>query len=86
MHQLVKDGRIHPADRGEMRGQDPQAHLEEEMEVGKRTCIDLGIHGLHGELIRMVGRMKYPSSCGQNLLQHSRGGQPPAPSWPANWA
>nr|HPJ53785.1 ribonuclease Y [Flavobacteriales bacterium] len=72
MHQLVKDGRIHPARIEEIVGK-TRKHLEEEiMEVGKRTCIDLGIHGLHGELIRMVGRMKYRSSYGQNLLQHSR--------------
>ena len=72
MHQLVKDGRIHPARIEEIVGK-TRKHLEEEiMEVGKRTCIDLGIHGLNGELIRMVGRMKYRSSYGQNLLQHSR--------------
>ncbi|MCA9857995.1 MAG: DUF3552 domain-containing protein, partial [Dehalococcoidia bacterium] len=65
MHQLVKDGRIHPARIEEIVGK-TRKHLEEEiMEVGKRTCIDLGIHGLHGELIRMVGRMKYRSSYGQ---------------------
>lgn len=72
LHQLVKDGRIHPA-RIEEIVVKTKKHLEEEiMEVGKRTCIDLGIHGLHNELIRMVGRMKYRSSYGQNLLQHSR--------------
>ncbi|MBP6313082.1 MAG: ribonuclease Y [Flavobacteriales bacterium] len=72
LHQLVKDGRIHPARIEEIVSK-TKKHLEEEiMEVGKRTCIDLGIHGLHNELIRMVGRMKYRSSYGQNLLQHSR--------------
>lgn len=72
LHQLVKDGRIHPARIEEIVAK-TRKHLEEEiMEVGKRTCIDLGIHGLHNELIRMVGRMKYRSSYGQNLLQHSR--------------
>ena len=72
LHQLVKDGRIHPARIEEIVAK-TKKHLEEEiMEVGKRTCIDLGIHGLHAELIRMVGRMKYRSSYGQNLLQHSR--------------
>lgn len=72
LHQLVKDGRIHPARIEEVVAK-TKKHLEEEiMEVGKRTCIDLGIHGLHNELIRMVGRMKYRSSYGQNLLQHSR--------------
>jgi ribonuclease Y len=72
LHQLVKDGRIHPARIEEVVNK-TRKHLEEEiMEVGKRTCIDLGIHGLHNELIRMVGRMKYRSSYGQNLLQHSR--------------
>ena len=72
LHQLVKDGRIHPARIEEIVAK-TKKHLEEEiMEVGKRTCIDLGIHGLHSELIRMVGRMKYRSSYGQNLLQHSR--------------
>ncbi len=72
LHQLVKDGRIHPARIEEIVNK-TRKHLEEEiMEVGKRTCIDLGIHGLHNELIRMVGRMKYRSSYGQNLLQHSR--------------
>ncbi|MEZ4807048.1 MAG: ribonuclease Y [Flavobacteriales bacterium] len=72
LHQLVKDGRIHPARIEEIVAK-TKKHLEEEiMEVGKRTCIDLGIHGLHNELMRMVGRMKYRSSYGQNLLQHSR--------------
>jgi ribonucrease Y len=72
LHQLVTDGRIHPARIEEIVGR-TRKHLEEEIvEVGKRTCIDLGIHGLHPELIRMVGRMKYRSSYGQNLLQHSR--------------
>ncbi len=72
LHQLVKDGRIHPARIEEIVAK-TKKHLEEEIvEVGKRTCIDLGIHGLHAELIRMVGRMKYRSSYGQNLLQHSR--------------
>ncbi|MCB9169121.1 MAG: ribonuclease Y [Flavobacteriales bacterium] len=72
MHQLVKDGRIHPARIEEVVAK-TKRHLEEEIvETGKRTCIDLGIHGLHGELVRMVGRMKYRSSYGQNLLQHSR--------------
>ncbi|MCC6540641.1 MAG: ribonuclease Y [Flavobacteriales bacterium] len=72
LHQLVKDGRIHPARIEEIVAK-TKKHLEEEIiETGKRTCIDLGIHGLHGELIRMVGRMKYRSSYGQNLLQHSR--------------
>ena len=72
LHQLVKDGRIHPARIEEIVAK-TKKHLEEEiMEVGKRTCIDLGVHGLHNELIRMVGRMKYRSSYGQNLLMHSR--------------
>ncbi|MBK7754491.1 MAG: ribonuclease Y [Flavobacteriales bacterium] len=72
LHQLVKDGRIHPGRIEEIVAK-TKKHLEEEiMEVGKRTCIDMGIHGLHIELIRMVGRMKYRSSYGQNLLQHSR--------------
>ncbi len=72
LHQLVSDGRIHPA-RIEEVVEKVKGQLEEEiMEVGKRTCVDLGIHGLHSELTRMVGRMKYRSSYGQNLLQHSR--------------
>ena len=72
LHQLVTDGRIHPA-RIEEIVQKTQKQIEEEIvEVGKRTAIDLGIHGLHPELIRLVGKMKYRSSYGQNLLQHSR--------------
>ncbi|MCO6483697.1 MAG: ribonuclease Y [Flavobacteriales bacterium] len=72
LHQLVKDGRIHPGRIEEIVAK-TRKHLEEEiLEIGKRTCIDLGIHGLHTELIRMVGRMRYRSSYGQNLLQHSR--------------
>ena len=72
LHQLVTDGRIHPARIEEVVAK-VQKQLEDEiMETGKRTCIDLGIHGLHVELIRLIGRMKYRSSYGQNLLQHSR--------------
>lgn len=72
LHQLVTDGRIHPA-RIEEIVQKTQKQVEEEIvEVGKRTAIDLGIHGLHPELIRLIGKMKYRSSYGQNLLQHSR--------------
>ncbi|MBK8583110.1 MAG: ribonuclease Y [Flavobacteriales bacterium] len=72
LHQLVKDGRIHPGRIEEIVAK-TKKHLEDEiMEIGKRTCIDMGIHGLHNELMRMVGRMRYRSSYGQNLLQHSR--------------
>ncbi|MEM7163287.1 MAG: ribonuclease Y [Bacteroidota bacterium] len=72
MHQLVADGRIHPA-RIEEVVKKTRKNLEEEIaEIGKRTCIDLGIHGLHPQLTRMVGKMRYRSSYGQNLLQHSR--------------
>lgn len=72
LHQLVTDGRIHPARIEEVVAKTTKKIEEEIIETGKRTCIDLGIHGLHRELIRMVGRMKYRSSYGQNLLQHSR--------------
>lgn len=72
LHQLVVDGRIHPA-RIEEVVTKVQKQLEDEiLEIGKRTCIDLGIHGIHIELIKLIGRMKYRSSYGQNLLQHAR--------------
>lgn len=72
LHQLVTDGRIHPA-RIEEIVLKTQKQIEEEIvEIGKRTTIDLGIHGLHPELVRIIGKMKYRSSYGQNLLQHSR--------------
>jgi ribonuclease Y len=72
LHQLVTDGRIHPARIEEVVAKVSKNIEEEIVEVGKRTCIEMGIHGLHSELVRMVGRMKYRSSYGQNLLQHSR--------------
>ena len=72
LHQLVQDGRIHPARIEEVVNKVRKQVEDEIIETGKRTTIDLGIHGLHPELIRMIGRMKYRSSYGQNLLQHSR--------------
>ena len=72
LHQLVIDGRIHTASIKEIVNKVRKQVEEEIIETGKRTTIDLGIHGLHPELIRMVGKMKYRSSYGQNLLQHSR--------------
>ncbi|MBN1951524.1 MAG: ribonuclease Y [Bacteroidales bacterium] len=72
LHQLVTDGRIHPARIEEVVSKTRKQVEEEIIEVGKRTAIDLGIHGLHPELIRLIGKMKYRSSYGQNLLQHSR--------------
>lgn len=72
LHQLVTDGRIHPARIEEVVEKTRKQVEEEILEVGKRTTIDLGIHGLHPELIRLVGKMKYRSSYGQNLLMHSR--------------
>ena len=72
LHQLVADGRIHPARIEEVVAKVRKQVEEEIIETGKRTAIDLGIHGLNPELIRMVGKMKYRSSYGQNLLQHAR--------------
>ncbi len=72
LHQLVTDGRIHPARIEEIVAKTQKQVEEEIVEVGKRTVIDLGVHGLHPELIRLIGKMKYRSSYGQNLLQHSR--------------
>ena len=72
LHQLVIDGRIHPARIEEVVAKVSRQLEDEILETGKRTCIDLGIHGLNIELVRLIGRMKYRSSYGQNLLQHSR--------------
>lgn len=72
LHQLIADGRIHPARIEEVVAKVKKQVEEEIIETGKRTAIDLGIHGLHPELIRIVGKMKYRSSYGQNLLQHAR--------------
>ena len=72
LHQLVTDGRIHPARIEEVVAKVRKQVEEEVVETGKRTAIDLGVHGLHPELIRMIGKMKYRSSYGQNLLQHAR--------------
>lgn len=72
LHQLVTDGRIHPARIEEVVSKVSKQLDDEILETGKRTCIDLGIHGLNIELVKLIGRMKYRSSYGQNLLQHSR--------------
>lgn len=72
LHQLVTDGRIHPARIEEIVEKTRKQVEDEILEIGKRTAIDLGIHGLHPELVRLVGKMKYRSSYGQNLLMHSR--------------
>ena len=72
LHQLVADGRIHPARIEEVVAKVSKQVEEEIIETGKRTAIDLGVHGLHPELIRIIGKMKYRSSYGQNLLQHAR--------------
>ena len=72
LHQLVMDGRIHPARIEEVVNKVKKQIEEEIIETGKRTTIDLGVHGLHPELVRLIGKMKYRSSYGQNLLQHAR--------------
>ncbi len=72
LHQLVQDGRIHPARIEEVVNKVRKQVEDEVIETGKRTAIDLGVHGLHPELIRLIGKMKYRSSYGQNLLQHAR--------------
>ena len=72
LHQLVIDGRIHPARIEEVVAKVSKQLDDEILETGKRTCIDLGVHGLNIELVKLIGRMKYRSSYGQNLLQHSR--------------
>lgn len=72
LHQLVQDGRIHPARIEEVVAKVRKQVEEEIIETGKRTVIDLGVHGIHPELVRLIGKMKYRSSYGQNLLQHSR--------------
>jgi ribonuclease Y len=72
LHQLVQDGRIHPARIEEIVSKVKKQVEEEVIETGKRTAIDFGVHGLHPELIRLIGKMKYRSSYGQNLLQHAR--------------
>ena len=72
LHQLIADGRIHPARIEEVVAKVKKQVEEEVIETGKRTAIDLGVHGLHPELIRIIGKMKYRSSYGQNLLQHAR--------------
>ena len=72
LHQLVQDGRIHPARIEEVVAKVRKQVEEEIIETGKRTVIDLGVHGIHPELVRLIGKMKYHSSYGQNLLQHSR--------------
>ncbi|MCK9399808.1 MAG: ribonuclease Y [Bacteroidales bacterium] len=71
LHKLVTDGRIHPARIEEVVAKTTKQIEQEVIEIGKRTCIDLGIHNLHNELVRMIGKMKYRSSYGQNLLAHS---------------
>ncbi|MDL2228393.1 ribonuclease Y [Bacteroidales bacterium OttesenSCG-928-K03] len=72
LHKLVTDGRIHPARIEEVVAKTTKQIEQEVIEIGKRTCIDLGVHGIHPELIRLVGKMRYRSSYGQNLLQHSK--------------